>query len=303
MSSLPRKRPRGNLFAAPAPRSERIGSGDIAAILGLPDAFGSPYSVWAAKTTGEEPELDEKTKARFWWGNKLEALILDRYHELTPTDTRIPSGNQRHYKHWQYPFLTATVDGLFETPGGIQYITEAKFSSFDIDDGVPLRVQAQCQWQMGISRIYHCVAAILFSSKVDRDVQIREIKFEPETFQQILSVALRFWRDNVLTKVAPPIDGHRGTTAALKRIKGVADQVVDISHLMDQVNQLNQIKLSQKSLERSRTELENRFRFDMGSATLGQINGEDALTWRHNKNGTRNFRFKPAFSPKGLDDE
>lgn len=296
--SLPAKIRHGNV---PAPRSERIGSGDIASILGLPDAFGSPYSVWVAKTTGHEPEPDERTKARWWWGERLEPAILDRYSVLTPDHKPVDDGRQKHFVHPDYPFLTATVDGLFTDEHGV-YITEAKLSNFDLNDGVPHRVQAQAQWQMGVSGIHRAVAAVLFISDISRDLQIWDLDFDDYVFGMIFDRAMRFHFDHVVKNVPPPIDGHKATTAALKRIKG-EDRVADISHLADIVEQLGKVKAAKKSIETSETELTNQIKFELDSASVGQIDGKDAVTWRTSKSGSRTFLIKKAFLPKGSDDE
>lgn len=285
----------------PAPRHLRIGSGDIASILGLSDAFGSPYSVWIAKTTGEEPPADERTLARYWWGERLEPAILDRYAVLSPDFKPVPGCRQRHFVHPDYDFLTATVDDIFELDGQL-YVIEAKLSNFDLSDGLPYRVQAQAQWQMGISGIRRATAVVLFINDIGRDVQIWDLDFDDHVFELILNVALKFWFENVLGGVAPPVDGHRATSAALKRIRG-EDQVADISHLAEIVNRLGEIKVAKKSIESSEAEFTNRIKHELGSASVGQIDGKDAITWRTTKSGSRTFLIKKAFLPKGSDDE
>ena len=227
---------------APAPRSQRIGSGDIASILGLPDAFGSPYSVWLAKTTGQEPEPDERTLARWWWGEEMEPVILKRYGLLSPGHTPIDGGYQRHFVHLDYPFLTATTDGLFTDEHGV-YIVEAKLSNFDLNDGIPHRVQAQAQWQMGISGIRRAVAAVLFISDISRDLQIWDLDFDEDVFGMIFERAMRFHFDHVVKGVPPQIDGlpddvphafrdpHRAVRVRSRhtRIDGVGDLPVSWS--------------------------------------------------------------------------
>lgn len=308
MSSVPAIRQSVN---TPAPRHERIGSGDIASILGLPDAFGSPYSVWVAKTTGVEPEPDDKTRARFWWGDKLEPAILERYEILFPGNEPVRGGRQKHFVHPDYPFLTATADDIFETcefsagdgePKWAQKIVEAKTSHLDLGDGLPLRVQAQLQWQMGISGIHLGTAVVLFVSDTGRDIQVWDLPFDEATFETIKNRAIQFWFDHVVPEVAPEIDGHRATTASLKRIEGI-DRFADISHVAGIVEQLGQTKASRKSLEKTEAELTNKIKFELDSASVGQINGKDAVTWRTSKSGSRTFLIKKAFQPKGLDDE
>lgn len=285
----------------PAPRHLRIGSGDIASILGLPDAFGSPYSVWIAKTTGEEPEPDERAAARFWWGDRLEPAIIDRYEILSPGHKPVPGSRQRHFVDPEYPFLTATVDDLFEADGET-YVVEAKLSNFDLSDGLPHRVQAQIQWQLGISRIRRGVAAVLFVNDISRDVQIWDVDFDDRVFGQIKDAVLHFYFNHVLTKEPPEIDGHRATTAALKRIRGI-DTVADISHLSPVVERLGQTKAAKKSIEATEAELTNKIKAAMGEASLGKIDGKDAVTWRTSKSGSRSFLIKKAFLPKGSDEE
>ena len=298
MSIVPREVMSGK---PPAPRHLRIGSGDIASILGLPDAFGSPYSVWCSKMTGEEPPADERTLARFWWGEAIEPVILKRYEILSPGHKPVPNSRQKHFVHPDYAFLTATVDDIFEFEGEI-YVVEAKLSNFDLADGLPYRVQAQAQWHMGISGIRKCVAVVLFINDIGRDLQIWDLDFDDRVFEMILNGALKFWFENVMGGVAPNVDGHRATSAALKRIKG-EDRAADISHLAEIVQRLGEVKAAKKSIETSEAEFTNRLKHELGSASVGQIDGKDAVTWRTSKSGSRTFRIKKAFLPKGFEEE
>ena len=155
---------------------------------------------------------------------------------------------------------------------------------------------------MGISGIRRAVAAVLFISDISRDLQIWDLDFDEDVFGMIFERAMRFHFDHVVKGVPPQIDGHKATTAALKRIKGV-DRAADISHLADVVEQLGKIKAAKKSIELSETELTNKVKFELDSASVGQIDGKDAVTWRTTKSGSRTFLIKKAFLPKGSDDE
>jgi predicted phage-related endonuclease len=231
----------------------------------------------------------------------MEPAILDRYAILSPGHEPVPNGRQRHFVSPEHQFLTATVDDIFIFDGE-PYVLEAKLSHIDLDDGLPYRVQAQIQWHMGMSGIHRGVAAVLFFTDIGRDVQIWDIEFDLEVFRALKNAALMFWMRNVRMGIAPRIDGHKATTAALKRIKSV-DAVVDISHLAGIVEQLGQTKAVKKSVISTETELTNKVKFGLGTATCGQINGRDAVTWRTDKRGSKTFLIKKAFLPKGSDDE
>lgn len=277
------------------PRHDRIGSGDIASILGFDDAFGSPYSVWYQKhykvDDNEETEL-------MWWGSALEPVILDRYTIRSPEVSVID--RQVHFTYPDWPIATATVDAILASDDVC--VAEVKTSSFDVYDGLPIRIQAQCQWQMGVSGIHRCVALVLFYQQVSRGVQVFQVDYDETAFGTMLHRAKKFWTEHVVTGVAPEPDAHRATTATLKRFAPV-ERVVDIDHLNDSLKQLGDVRAALAELKKTDTLHVNKIRDALGSATVGQIGGKDAVTWRPTKTGSRTFRIKKAFLPQGADDE
>ena len=60
-----------------AARKAGIGGSDAAAIIGL-NPFSSPLTVWADKTSVDEPQEESESEA-IWLGNVLEDHVARRY--------------------------------------------------------------------------------------------------------------------------------------------------------------------------------------------------------------------------------
>jgi putative phage-type endonuclease len=166
-----------------AARREGVTGTDIPAILGL-----SPYRSEgdvAREKLGETVEHDARTQRRLRIGTALEDVIraedeVEHGHRLRRVNRLIRSRD--------IPWAMASLD--FERRDGT--IVEAK-SSRDRrwDHGLPPDVEAQVQWQMGVSGREHAhVAALRYGS----DLECYDLDAKPDDFAGMIIVAADFRR-------------------------------------------------------------------------------------------------------------
>jgi putative phage-type endonuclease len=268
--SVSAKTKNGNM---PKARSQRLGSADIAALLGLEDAFESPYSLWYRKVHGHE-ETEETPAMRF--GKFAEPFILNEYQLREGAGQLVKLQAHHEYKPW--PIASATLDAIEIDAGDSEPVDlEAKTTREYRWTELPVPYQAQMQWQMGVSGLKRGKAVVFYKPRTDIDVFV--VDFDEAIFNRMLEVAREFWEKHVLGNVPPNVDGHEATTRTLKRFEAT-EGVIDMDQLAPIVQELGGIKAAIKDLEGSKDALENRIKAYLGNYTVGTIDGKPAATWK-----------------------
>ncbi|MBI1324404.1 hypothetical protein GC170_14635 [bacterium] len=268
--SLPAKVRNGNM---PKSRSSRLGSADIAALLGLDDAFESPYSLWWRKTQKIE---DGEETAAMRWGKWLEPLILGEYQHRTGAEL---VSFQAHHEFKPWPVASATLDAI-EIENDQAIDIEAKTTRDYRWEELPVPYLAQMQWQLGVSGLKQAKAVVFYKPKTDIDIFV--VDFDQAIFDRMIELAREFWDKHVLTGVPPEADGHEATTRTLKRIEATGGEI-DMDQLAPVVAELAGVKAARKQLEEHEDTLENRIKAYLGNCTVGTIEGKPAATWKATK--------------------
>lgn len=281
------------LVAIPATGVDRatyLGSADIPSIFGCEDAFSSPYEVWARKRRIIPPaELNEAMAV----GLVLEGYILQRY--AREENAKI-AAQQVFYRHPDWDFLGCTVDGLVFADGQPIRIVEAKTTRDWSWDTIPLRYEAQVQWQMGISGIHQADLTVLH--RPDLKLQTYRVEFNPAIYQALEDRAIDFWFAYVQANVAPDPDHLKATTEALKHIKAQTGKQVDIDHLAERLEALKVIKAEIKDAESKKELIENEIRLALNDAEIGLINGKPAYSWKTQSRTTIDTKRLKAEKPE-----
>lgn len=210
-------------------RRSGIGGSDIAAVLGV-DPYRTRWSIFADKLGLLPPHESRFTH----WGKRLEGSIADEYAERNGVRL-ITCGTLRHRaRSWHIATpdrlipADAQAQHLFHNPhvtlpDGIAHGLEIKSKGFfqsknwgddgGDEDSVPEEVQAQCHWSMALTELPRWDAAALLGGNDYRQFTIRrDVDFEAA----MLEVAEQFWRDNVLKKEPPDLDGSGPAWAFLQ---------------------------------------------------------------------------------------
>lgn len=125
-----------------AERRHSIGASDVAAAIGL-SPWKTPIELWQEKTGRAAPT---PSTWRMRAGLLLEPAILDEYETLTGNAI---AERQASVTHPDYPWLTATLDGLVNGPRVVEAKTATSMEGWgeegtgDVPDHYFLQVQAQ----------------------------------------------------------------------------------------------------------------------------------------------------------------
>ena len=193
---------------------KKIGGSDIAAILGL-SRWKSAHSLYL-HLIGELPtQVDNDAMER---GRKLEPVIANIFaanHEEFMLDDDDAFLMEDH----EYPFLIGSPDRLLvrkspasELDSGLEIktadISKANEWSDEDTDEIPIEYLLQCQWYTGMCGLPDWHLAVGFvkpgSKKI---VAYREyyIESDPARFEAMKQLAIDFWNNHVVPKVAPEV--------------------------------------------------------------------------------------------------
>jgi len=260
-------------------RTKYIGGSDVGAILGV-SPYSSPIELWLEKTGQATTETNEAMLA----GSVLEDSIVTLYEQRTGHTTQRKAAP---YVHPDHPYLRGHIDRLIVGERGLM---DAKASAYGPGygeagtDQVPPHVRVQMAWYLGLSGRSWCDVALLRNLRLD----IYRIEHDPELYAGLVSVAVDFWTENVLTGTPPTVDGtddyRRFLSSRFPKDDGV--EMVATPELALLVDELAAVRADADIVERRRTLVENRIREAMGEASALLAPG-GKVTWRKNKDSAR----------------
>lgn len=223
-----------------------IGASEVAALLGV-DPWTSPLLVYARKA-GEAHYDDADVGPAAEWGNRLEAVVAEKYTSSRPGVAAFACGTVRHPDS---PHVLATVDRLcgpeaqaeelgrhaaasnagtgagyappWMRPPSWAWLVEIKAPTGRIakewgehgTDDLPERYIIQAQQQMAVTGLARVHFAVLIAGHdyreytVDRDEALVSLCVE---------TCERFWRDHVEKIVPPPVTAHKADSGYLAKL-------------------------------------------------------------------------------------
>lgn len=242
-----------------------------------------------ARKVGEADEFQGSSLTEF--GHRLEPVLAQAYVDRHPGIRVYTPGTLRHSEH---DWALATLDRV-EAPPGIGRparkdwirnieIKVSFFSSGEYGEGaddIPERFVIQTQWQMEVADLARTTLVAL----VNGDYREYEIERDREMGALLLDVVGRFWRENVLARVPPPVTGSDAYTSYLRRRhpRDTVPALPATPELADLVARVRETKEALKQAEVFEAEAVNQLR-----ALLGDAAGVEGLcTYRSNKDSTK----------------
>lgn len=258
-------------------RRQGIGASDVPAILGL-SRYASPFSVWAEKTGLIQPDRTDSDYADF--GRWAERMVAPWFEERTGLHI---AGEQMWLSHEAKTWMRCTVDGLvFETPEGC--LLDDALGPHEIKtrnpsrryDELPPDIDAQVAWQMLVTEKRNAWVSVLHG----RRLEIYPVELDEADAAFILARVTAFWHDHVLGGVAPDLDGHDATLAALAAVypSSVPGKTVDIDECADALRLLREAKRWVKAAATLEDSAKAVLTWAMGDGAVGLIDGDKALT-------------------------
>lgn len=289
------------LGLSPEQKSVRLtgtGGSEIAAVAGV-NPWSSAFDVYLAKVDGYEIEQNEAMER----GTFLEDGVARWYAHRTGARFAPETGTIRHASN---PYALCTPDRLIcaterdrcvyrdlsiKVPGptyGRETWGEAG------TDDVPTMYLLQLQWELGIlgSLGFALTDEHHLAAPIDGALRIYRIRRDPEVFADLLEINDAFWKNHVLPRVPPPMDGSDGAGRWLDRKFPRNREPLRPATLHESALVLALMEAEEKSAA-AKTEHEaakNRLKESIGSAA-GIEGPFGRVTWKANKHGVRSFKF------------
>ncbi len=255
-------------------RQRGIGASEAAAVLGL-SSWGSPWTVWLAKTGQTSPRMPSRAMK---WGSRLEAAIVDAFGEETGAEVT----HRQAWVEWRTrPELRATLDGI-ATRDGTRGVLEVKTTNGRDgawDDGVPVSVQLQVQHQMIVTGLPVAWVACLSGGQ---DFAEYELEADSAVQSAMAEIELRFWREHVRRMEPPPVDSSEPTGLALRAFypEARAGSVDLPTEAASVIEELQEVKDQIRAAKAREVALDNLLMGWLGEHDTGTLGGRPAVTWR-----------------------
>jgi len=189
-------------------RRAGIGSSDIAAILGIAGAWGTPVTVWQSKLT---PGFETPDNPLMAAGRRLEQPIAEWFSGETGIETFNPHPITI-YRSKHLPIAQASPDRLTMDATAwveIKNAHEAKLKDWAM--GPPPHYAAQCQWELAVSGLAICYLVVLIGG---HDFRYYIIEADMTQQRAMFDAAERFW-EHVVDGTVPEVDESDMTRRAL----------------------------------------------------------------------------------------
>lgn len=255
-----------------AERRHGLGGSDASTIADL-NPYSSRYELWLDKTGRRADEPDNEAME---FGRRLEPVLAAWFADLTNLTTR-RCGLLAHRTH---SWMRVSVDRLTSDGGGLEVKTAGWRMQHEWSDGqAPDHAELQSQWAMAVTGRKHWWVIGLIGDR--RAPLIVRIERDDALIRDLIWMAERFWRDNVLADVEPAIDP--GALPAVKaRYSRVAraEKQADSTTVGPLVTRYTTAKQRVKDAQADVDTAEGQLRNLIGDAESLQVDGQEWATCR-----------------------
>jgi putative phage-type endonuclease len=247
-----------------------LGASEIAGALGLlPSTYSNstPIDSWQRKI-GTAPPVAENEA--MYWGKVLEPLVMAEYEKRHGVTLR----TQLFVRHPEYPWLSATLDGLTPDDEVIQGKTAGSYAKGwgdeDAEDDVPIPYLIQTHQEMMCIGARKAVVPVLIGGQRYKEYRIN---FDPELAQRIITGAKRFWWC-VQNRVCP--DWGVLDARALAILNPECEGTVELDHdTVAAVQTYAENAYAERRYKKTNETLKNQILAALGNAQFGRLpNGQ-----------------------------
>ena len=262
-------------------RRKGIGGSDLAAIMGM-SQYATPIDVYLDKTW--QTETEEEENPLFWWGHKLEPLVIEKYHETYLMEKIEPSPGILKSKKW--PWMIGNLDGIINIDGNLG-VFEIKTIGFAGDewghDGgneedIPEKYYCQVAHYMAVTGFEYAVIAAFFLAS--REIRRYFIHRDGSVIQNIVSIEDKFWHEHVIPQ-EPPLPTNSDDCNKLWMYDKGATITASDGLLADYFRNLQEVKEQIKAFEKRKDTLECWIKKFMGdNQILKSSTGLKLCSWK-----------------------
>ena len=274
-------------------RRYRIGSSEIAGILGMGYSDQTPYTIWLEKTTGQRLPKSGDFAELMEIGHAAEPFLREVFRIKTGRECHVDSSKTVRIND-EFPAFAASLDGwcVNRDDDSRDDVVELKLIGLHmrseyVQDELPLKFSLQVQLQMAVTG---ATDGWLFAM-CGTEVILRHVPRHDRLIASMHRKAEEFLR-LVETKTQPPADGNEATSRAISLYHGEPEinKVVKLPEEMQGYSERIEIlRERQKSDKEEETLLKNRIRSFMGDAEWAYEPDGATFSWKKGK-GARSFR-------------
>ncbi len=249
-----------------------IGGSDAAIIAGF-NPWKSRYELWLEKTGLKEAE-DLSDNEAVEWGTKLEALVAEKFCEVTGKKVQ----RKGMLQDPEIPFFLANVDRVVVGENaGLECKTANAFKAKEWDnDQIPDAYYLQCQWYCSITGADRWYIACLIGGS---HFVWKTIERNEQDIAELRKDCLEFWQ-MVESKTAPDVDGSEGCSNHLKTIKANKGAEIALPSTAEKIiENLMDVKNTIKTFEEQKAMLENKLKAMLDVAEIGTT-PKYKVTWK-----------------------
>lgn len=186
------------------------------AVAGL-NPWRTPMSVWLDYCDPTRPEKSPAEQRRMNRGHFLEAPVARHYARRNRASVKVC----RTVIHPGHDWIAASPDREVKVDGKDPWGLEIKVVGARLadhwgesgSDEIPTYVRGQVEWQMACMGWARCDVAALVDGEYREYVVLRDA----DIFESMRELGDQFWREHVLSRVPPAMDGSDATKEWLSR--------------------------------------------------------------------------------------
>jgi putative phage-type endonuclease len=263
-----------------AHRRQAIGASEVAAILGVEGAYGTPLEIWADKT-GKLPADDGEDKEWLHFGQVLEPIIAKEFEAKAKLKTL---DEDRQFISVEWPWLGCSLDRWFlnaqrpkEESGPLELKNTGSFMRKRWLDGVWLPYQVQVQAQMAVTGAEQAAVAVLIGGNEFKWAMVdRNQRF----IDAMLEKLYKFWMMVEQDVMPDPTGPDTKLIGTLLGKEDAGTSVALTGTWIDLDEELEQVKKEMKKLKARKDELEAKLKKHIGKAERGVLPGGGQYTYK-----------------------
>ncbi len=252
---------------------------EAAAACGV-DPFRSPVALWSEKL-GLAVERADNEAMR--WGTLLEPVIRSEVEARGYATAPAP---EEAITHADYPWLTGHPDGYVLQPqreaGILEIKTTSTYRREEWADGhIPPHVVVQATVYMMLTASKWALVAALIGGQ---RLEVREFDYD-EAIAALIAERTEDFLEHVATRIPPPPDGAKSTSAALARLwPGASGETVELDPgMITVVREREALRQQAKVIDKQIEEHDQALKMALGSASYGTHEGRRVVSWVERK--------------------
>ncbi|KGK88088.1 hypothetical protein DP68_08695 [Clostridium sp. HMP27] len=275
-------------------RKAGITGTDLGGLTGI-SKYSTPIKVYLDKIGELDPTQDNEV---MYWGRVMEDVIAKEFQARNKLKVNKVNAI---LKHPDYYWALGNIDRLITNENGEKGILEIKTvseylkTSWD-EEEVPPQYMVQLQWYMFVSGVnFGYFAALIGGNKY---VQ-KYVERDEELIEMLKNIAQDFWKNNVLTKTPPLVDGSEASTDLLKTLYPQSEPGTELilpEEATQFINEREILKNQVKELDVQIAECENKLKDLLKNNEVG-LCGDKKVTWKTYSKSTIDSKKLKAENP------